>query len=271
MYSITKFRKDLNGVQFDYTFNKFSDFYKIADVLYLPLMGVYKIAVITTDIEDVQNFIKVEDKYSHLSVSIFMEESALSVIEETVVDAYIEETINSYEVFKRMITERNLLFDRYMIYKLYRSIEHDTVSLMTALDKLLEEYGAGELLTEEKISRLFVINNITYPSQVLVKFINMENNRWRLLDMCLSQIDNDVLVGSVCKEIRKLTSEKAEYFKTGDGADRIKKLNTRNLLTAYSVFISERKGINDAFILFKLYESGISQVDLLGGKNVSIQ
>lgn len=270
MYSIAKFRKDLNGIQFDYTFNKFSEFYKIADTLYLPLIGVYKIAVITDDVEAVKEFIQIEEKYKHLSVMIFMEESALNYIEEIIVDAYIEESKNSYDVFKRMISERHLLFDKYMIYKLYRSIEHDVVSLMNALDRLSEVYGIEELLTEEKVSKLFVLNDIVYPSQVLIKFINMESNRWRLLNVCLSQIDNDILVGSVCKEIKRLVNEKAEYFKTGDGNKRIKQLHTKNLLTAYSVFISERKGINDAFILFKLYESGISQVDLLGGKNVNI-
>lgn len=270
MYSVIKYTKktDLSG--YDYIFKNFKEFYNVADYLYMPLIGVYKIAIITHSTEDVESFLSQENRYSHLSVSIFMEEQAIAVLESHNPEAHFEETVNSYEVFKQLISERNFLFDRYMIYRLYRSIDHDTVSMMNALDKISNNRQKNELITEELLSKLFVLNDIVYPSQVLMRFLNMEGKRWDLLHVCLSQIDNDVIVGSIVKELKKFVISKAEYFKTGQTSDRIKKLNTQNLITAYRVFVAERGGINDAFILFKFYENGLSTIDIKGGRNVSI-
>lgn len=270
MYSITKYTKkaDLSG--YDYVFKKFDEMYRTIDYLYLPLVGVYKVAIITTDTKAVNDFISNEDKYKHINVHFLMEEQAIQVIENSNPEANFEDTVNSYSIFNDMITSRKLLFDKYMIYKLYRSIDHDTASMMNALDKIVDTYKVGELLTEEKLSKIFVLNDIVYPSQVLLKFINMDNNRWSLFRKCIMQIDNDVLVGSVVKELRKLVSAKAAYFRSGDAPDRIKQLNTQNLMMAYRVFISGRTSINDAYLLFKFYESGVSAVDIRGGQNVSI-
>lgn len=270
MYTVVKYTKktDLGG--YDYTFKGFDEFYRTADYLYVPLIGIYKIAVITHEIDDVESFISQESKYSHLSVTILMEEQALTILESHNPEAHFEETVNSYELFKQMINERSFLFDRYMIYRLYRSIDHDTVSMMNALDKIADNNKKGGLITEELLSKLFVLNDIVYPNQVLSRFLNMEWRRWELLHVCLSQIDNDVLVGSIVKELKKLVVAKAEYFKTGEATDRIKQLNTQNLITAYRVFVAERGGINDAFILFKFYENGLSTIDIKGGRNVSI-
>lgn len=270
MYSIAKYVKKTDLSEFDYVFKNFNEFYKTARFLFRPLIGVYKLAVITTVVKDVEEFISNEAQYSHLSVTIYMEEQAMTVVENNNPEAHFEETVNSYDVFKKMISERSLLFDKYMIYRLYRSIDHDQVSMMVALDKITNIYKQSELLTEEKLSKLFVINDIVYPSQVLLKFVNMERNRWKLFNMCSGQIDNDVLVGAIVKELRWLVTAKAEYFKTGEANDRIKTLNTQNLMVAYRVFITERKGINDAMMLFKFYESGLSALDIKGGCNVSI-
>lgn len=270
MYSIVEYKKGCDFSQFHYVLKSFDEFYNIARYLYLPLVGVYKLAVITISDEDVNNFIKIQEKYSHISVTIFMESQAMKVVEDSNPEANFELLANSYTVFKQLIMDRGLLFDRYMIYKLYRSIDHDMVTMIESLDKLVDKFGSDTLLTEDKISSLFVLNDVIYPSQVLLKFINMDNGRWRLLKLCSSQIDNDVLVGSIVKEIRKLMEAKAAYFKEGSTNDRIKNLNTQNLVIAYRVFISERCGINDAFLLFNLYENGLSAIDVKGGKNVII-
>lgn len=268
MYSIIKFTKKTDLSQYDYVFKDFKEFYSIADFLGLPLTGVYKIAVVTTITKDVDSFIANEKKYSHLSVHIFMEDQALAVVESINPEANFEERVNTYELFKEMIAERSLLFDRYMIYKLYRSIEHTAIEMMNALDMLQEKITPGSLITEEVLSKWFTLNDVIYPSQVLDKFLELDRNRWRMLNKCLTQMDNDVIVGSTVKELKNRVLSKAAYFKTGTAQERVRKMNTSNLLIAYRVFVTERKGINDAFMLYKFYECGTSAVDIKGGQEV---
>lgn len=270
MYTIVKYTKKVDLGQYDYVFKTFDEFYKVVKYLYVPLVGVYQVAVITVDTASVIDFIENEADYSHLSVNILMEEQAMQAVENVKPESHFEEGINYYEVFKQMITQRGLLFDRYMIYKLYRSIDHDTITMMSVLDKLLEVYGTNTVLTEDKISEYYPLNDVIYPGQVLDRFLELYKYRWGLLERCQKQISNDVLVGAIVKELKKRVEAKAEYFKSGQTNKRTKEMNTRNLLIAYRVFVSERSGINDAFMLFKFYESGVSALQIKGGKNVNI-
>lgn len=269
MYQIAKYKKNIQYAYYDYTFKNFDDFYKIASLLTLPLIGVYKICIINNEKEEIIKFIKRESDFFSLQIDIYSEQKVIDYVVQYNPSVRVVGTESDYDKFLKLISEREILFDKYCIYRLYQSIEHDVAYMVEALDTIIQEYGKKTLITLDMLSQLFVINDVVYPSQVLRKFLEQDKRRYKLLNMCISQIDNDIIVGSTVKEIKRLLSGKANYFKTSTITDdRIKTINTKNLLLAYKVFISEREGINDIFILYKLYDYGITTLDIQKGKKI---
>lgn len=266
MYNLHKFKKKLQYSQYDYVFKKFEDMYRIVNLLTLPLVGVYKICVVSNEIKDIMSFIDKEQDYMQLQVDIYTDQSVLDYVSRYNPSAQIVANESDYDIFLRLISERGILFDKYCIYKLYSSIEHDLSYMIESLDLIVQEHGKNEMITLDMLSQLFVINDLVYPSNVLRKFLAQDRNRFKILQKCLSQMDNDVVVGATVKEIKRLIGTKADYLKHGVSEDkRIKSIDTENLLLAYKVFVSERGGINDAFILYKLYEMGVTTIDIKEG------
>lgn len=255
---------------YDYVFKKFDDFYDLNTFIKFPLFGVYSIAVVTSQIPDIIEFIRNEEKYIHLDITLFVEEAQIERLAIKLPDINISGSSGEYDTWLQMISDRELLFDDYMTYKLYSSIEHNTAAMLDALDLLKAEYKNGEKITRERLDRLFVINDIIYPRQVLIKFINMEKTRWKLLDMCMKQMDGGLIVGATVNNIRKMIEGKANYFNSGDSKEYMRRINTANLLIAYKVFCTERNNVDDPFILYKFYENGLSVGEIKGGSNVSI-
>lgn len=256
---------------YDYVFKSFDEFYDISYYIKYPLFGVYSIAIITNKINDMIRFIDNEDSYFHFDITIMMEEAQIQKVAVVRPDVKLESVAGAYDTWKRMASERELLFDEYMTYKLYASIEHDTASMIEALDLVKNEYPNGELITKDRLSKLFVLDETIYPRQVLLKFLNMERSRWKLLRMCQEQMDNGVIVGATVNNIRKLIESKAIYFRTGITQEYIKRINTQNLIIAEKVFCTNRYGLDEPFILYKLYENGLSVGDIKGGSNVSLR
>lgn len=271
MYRVIKYTKKVDLSIFDYVFKTFEEFYNITCYIKYPLFGVYRIAVITNNVNDTIRFVDDEGKYFHLDITIMMEEAQIERVSVVRPDLKTEETAGVYDTWKNMIGERGLLFDKYMTYKLYQSVEHDTASMVETLDMVKREYPMpGDLITEDKLRKLFILNDTVYPRQVLMKFLNMERSRWKLLKMCMSQIDAGVITGATSNNIKKLLADKAVYLRTGDGSDYIKRIPTRNLLIANKVFCTKRYGLDDPYILYTLYENGKSVGDIRGGANVSL-
>lgn len=267
MYQILKFKKKLQYGDYHYVFKSFGDFYPIASRLTLPLVGVYKICIINNEVEEITAFIKRENDFFSLQVDIYSEQKVIDHILKYNPSAKVSGSESDYERFLRLISERGILFDKYCIYRLYSSIEHDVAYMIEALDLIVQEYGKKNLITLDMLSQLFIINDVIYPSQVLRKFLAQDKKRYKLLSMCMSQMDNDVIVGATVKEIKRMISVKANYFRTSTTDDeRTRTVNTKNLLLAYKVFISERGGINDAFILYKLYDAGVTTIDIQEGR-----
>lgn len=266
MYSVFKYKKKMQYSEYDYVFKDIKDFYPIAERLTLPLVGVYKVCVICFIQEDIENFIKRESEFFSLQVDLYTEQKVIDNLLKYHPSIRVSGSESMYDIFMRLISERGILFDKYCIYKLYSSIEHDSAHMIEALDLIVQEYGKKNLITQDMLSQLFVLNDTVYPSQVLRKFLAQDRRRYRSLNICISQMDNDIVVGATVKEIKRLIGLKAEYFKTSTTDDRIKTINTENLLLAYKVFISERSGINDAFILYKLYDTGLTTLDIMKGK-----
>lgn len=271
MYRLISYTKKIDLSSYDYVFKSFDEFYDISYYIKYPLFGVYRIAIITNKINEMIKFIDDEDKFFHFDITVMMEEAQIQKVSVVRPDVKSQEIAGAYDTWKRMIGERELLFDEHMTYKLYSSVEHDTASMIEALDLVKNEYPNGELITKERLSKLFVLNDTIYPRQVLLKFLSMDRSRWKLLRMCQEQMDNGTITGATVNNIRKMVESKAAYFKTGMTQEYIKRINTQNLIIADKVFCTNRYGLDDPFILYKLYENGVSVGDVKGGSNVSLR
>ena len=66
--------------EFKYIFNKFEDFYGIADLLEVPLVGNYYINIKSDSYKDIINFLNVSESYETLIIYIEVSPSLLDYI-----------------------------------------------------------------------------------------------------------------------------------------------------------------------------------------------
>lgn len=263
MYTIVVAKKKTKMEGHDYTFKDFSSFYELADVITFPLIGRYSVGIQSDVAKDIQDFIKVQSKYAALIITIYAQESIVDYLSLYDTSLPIKGIVSPYDTFKELVSNKSILFGRGVMQLMYSSIEHSFSEMDEALNKVLIEYGAQVLITEEMLSSLFILNETVYPRSVLISFINMAGNRHVKLNKCLEDVGNDVALGAIIKNLKAFVKDKTEYFKTGKGTPLIKSLNTNNLNQLYRILILERNGLNDVCLLLSLYERGLSSNDIV--------
>lgn len=238
----------------------------------LPLFGVYNVGIKCNSIDGYFSFQKVASRYKAVTIYIIMDEEIINYVVAMRPETNVGEEKSPYTLLLELIQERGLLFDKYQISRLYSAIGHEVSDMVEALDRIQSEYPKGTLIDKERLNKLFIIEDIVYPRSVLIAFLRMDKNRYRMLAACEKSMGSGIVVGATAKQIKNLIAEKAKYFMTGECRNVIKKINTQNLLLLYKIFITERGGINDPFTLYKLYESGVSALEVREGekKYVSI-
>lgn len=264
MYAIIEKKgRDNTDFNYDYIFKDFSQFYEIADTLTYSIFGRYKIKIITEDIEEVIRFIKYESRYQSLDIHIYMPEAAIDYIQQRDTKISIQGSIKDIDIFKGLISNKNILFEKGVMYTLYNSISHDLDSMEKALNTIVSEFGIGVPVSEKMLNTLFVLNKTVYPKTVLISFIQMERYRWIKFEKSISVVGNQVLLGAMIKNMKQFIKDKVIYYKTGRASSLTKSLNINNLMLLYRILVSERNGFNDAKLLLTLYERGISAYDIL--------
>lgn len=236
------------------------------DYITLPLFGVYKVGIKSNSIDGYFTFLRAADKFKQVNIYVIMDEEVISYIVAVRPDTNVGKDRSPYIVLQELIQGRGILFDKYQISRLYSAVGHEVSDMVEALDEIQSEYPKGTLITKERLDKLFLIEDIVYPRNVLVAFLKMDRNRYKLLSMCEKSMDANVIVGATVKQIKNLVAEKAKYFVTGECSHTVKVVNTQNLLLLYKIFITERGGINDPFTLYKLYEGGVSALDVREGE-----
>jgi len=256
-------KKTRDTIAYDYTFKDFKSFYEIAQILTYKLVGRFQIKIETDRVADVEEFIRKEKDFKTLDIYIHMPEASLDILLQRNTNVHVRDKVKMFEVFKELVSEQKILFDRGAIYTLYNSIPHETDAMEAALKQISREYPSGTKVTENMLSKLFILNKVVYPRSVLVSFIYMERYRWSKLQKSVEMLGNDVVVGAMVKNIKQFIKDKATYYRTGQASTFIKSLNTDNLLLMYRVLVSERKGLDDAALLLTLYERGMSTHDFV--------
>jgi len=263
MYKLIEYRKSKGTVKADYEFKDFKAFEQMVGSLLLPLTGKYTLNIITDDVGEVQKFIKNESLYKHLIINVYTTSSVLEYISMRDTTAVFAEKEKDFDIFKELIMEKKVYFEKKALFKLYNSIEHKYDEMEKALDLLLNEYGRFTQITESMLSRLFVVNDMVYPRQVLIEYLWLRRYREYKLAKCLAQVGNDVTVGAFIKNVKTFIKEKETYIKTGQGSNLVKSINTDRLCLMYRIFVLDKNGISDASILLKLYERGLTPYDFI--------
>ena len=167
MYAIVPEKKPKDIISYDYVFESLKAFYEIASAISLPLVGRYNICVITDDAKAVQEFVKNADKYNDLCIDIYMPEVSVDYLTSYNTRLPVKNKMKMFDIFKELIMKYNLLIDKKAVSVLYSAIEHTYEEMDTALKHIKDEYGSYNRITESMITRLFVVNKITYPRNVL--------------------------------------------------------------------------------------------------------
>lgn len=263
MYKLVKAKKKQDKSGFDYIFKDFDTFYDVANSLIVPLIGRYSICVECDNANQIAEFIQHEEEYAALMVSIFASEATIEYLSMYDTNISVEDNISYFDMFKELLSSKSILIDKKALNVLYTSIDHSYDEMSKVVEILYEKFGSNNFIDERMLSKLFVLNKVVFPRQVLIAYLRQD--RWRevKLKTCLSDMGNDIVLGALVKNIEALFNAKVTYFKTGKANNLVKSLSTSNINLMYRVLVVERKGLNDVHLLLDLYERGLSNYDIV--------
>lgn len=263
MYAIVPCKKSTRAVPADYELKDFETFYKLAENITVPLVGIFRINIFSDKVEDIKQFVAVADRYSYMDIKLYVAETVADYITMYNTNLTIANTRSPFDEFKDMISEEGLLIEKYTLSTLYASIDHQTESMLQVVKTLKEEFGTNVLITEKMLTKVVILNKVIYPRTVLIDYLRLDRYRRNKLDKCISAIGKDIVLGAFIKNIKKLFEEKVEYFKTGKGSYIIKDIDTYSLNLMYRIFVLERGKCKDIYLLLELYERGLGLYDLV--------
>jgi len=264
MYRLVEAKKGSKSEQkHDYTFKDFDSFYRIANILIVPFEGRYSIAINSSDVEQILNFIKIEEEYSHLMVFIYVPKEVLTFMTMRHSNLKVSGQVKPIEEFKTVVNKHSILFKKGVDYILFNSIEHTIESYEEALTTIKQEYGSHVEITEQMLSKIFNLNKLVYPRSVLIDYLWLRRYRVFKLNKCIESMGNDICLFACINNVEDFMKQKIRYYTTGLGSDFIKTIDIHRLELMYRVLVVERNGIKDMKLLMELYERGLSADDFI--------
>lgn len=270
MYYLYKKSKSTELPSFHYIFKKFEDFYEVAKLLEVPLIGAYYINIKTDSYKDTMEFIKMSDNYSTLVIYIEVSESLLNYISLQNPNVKLLESASNYEVFKGLITKYGILFKKNCVRLMYFAIPHSYAEMDEALELLQRTFPNVSPITENEISELFIVDNIIYPRNVCIMFLRLDRGRYTNLDKCIDYFGNDLVLYSIRKTARKFLEEKIQYLKTGKGSKLIATISYMNIVRLLNAIDYNRRRFIDIKTILQLYEQGETVNDTLQKRTISL-
>lgn len=270
MYYLYKKSKSTELPEFQYIFKKFEDFYEIAKLLEVPLIGAYYIKIKTDSYKDIMNFIDCAETYSTLVIYIEVSESLLNYITLQKPTVQLLESKSNYEVFKELVSKYGILFKKNCLRTMYFAIGHSYAEMDEALELLQRTFPDVSPITENEISRLFVVDNTIYPRSVCIMFIRLDRGRYSNLNKCIEYFGNDMVLYSMRKTARKFLEEKINYLKTGRGSKLIALLPYLNIVRLCNALDYSRGRFMDIRTILTLYEEGVYVNDTLQERTFSL-
>ena len=263
MYYLFKKAKNNTVPECDYVFKKFSDFYEIAKLLKIPIIGNYNILIRSDSYNDIMEFVEISGSYNHLVIYVEVNESLLEYITLHKPTISLLGSKSNYEVFKELVSKYGILFDKGCIKTLYFAIGHSYEEMDEALELVHRTYADKKLVTRDDLTKLFVIDELTYPRSVLIAYLRLDYGRQFKLKRCVNHFGNDLVFYSMRKTCRNFLREKIEYLKTGKGNGLIKTIPAENIVRMLNVLEYSNSGFKDVQTLLYLYERGETINDTL--------
>lgn len=270
MYYLYKKSKSTELPEFQYIFKKFDDFYEVAKLLEVPLIGAYYINIKTDSYKDIMSFINTSESYSTLVVYIEVSESLLNYITLQKPTVKLLESKSNYEVFKELISKYGILFNKNCIRTMYFAIGHSYADMDEALELLQRTFPDVSPITENEISKLFIVDNVTYPRNVCIMFLRLDRGRYSNLRKCIDYFGNDLVLYSMRNTAKKFLQEKLIYLKTGKGSKLISMISYLNIVKLCNALDYNRCRFMDITTILTLYEQGVTINDTLQKRTVSI-
>lgn len=270
MYYLYKKSKSTELPEFQYIFKKFDDFYEVAKLLEVPLIGAYYINIKTDSYKDIMSFINTSESYSTLVVYIEVSESLLNYITLQKPTVKLLESKSNYEVFKELISKYGILFNKNCIRTMYFAIGHSYADMDEALELLQRTFPDVSPITENEISKLFIVDNVTYPRNVCIMFLRLDRGRYSNLRKCIDHFGNDLVLYSMRKTAKKFLQEKLIYLKTGKGSKLISMISYLNIVKLCNALDYNRRRFMDITTILTLYEQGVTINDTLQKRTISI-
>jgi hypothetical protein len=257
-------KEDKQNIDYDYIFKDLIEFKEKTKSIYKPILGIYNIGLYLKDIRDIKELLNNKNKYNHLNIDLLLEENIFKQITLAIPDLKTSENKNFMEYLIDGISKRNMIINKKVVYLMYNSIGKSFMEIDEILDKLYSIYGSFMEITDKDVSKYIIINDIVYPRNVLIAYINLDKYRKIKLEKCLSSISKDIVLASMVKQVKKLHEQKIKYLNTGLGNKFIKTLNTKNLNLMYYLLVTTKPYyLNDIIILLEIYERGLSLNDIL--------
>lgn len=270
MYYLYKKSKSNELPEFHYMFKKFSDFYEVAKLLEVPIIGSYRINIKTDSYEDLMGFLNLEKSYSSLVVYIEVGEALLNYVMLRKPEVTLLESKSNFELFKELITKYGILFKKGCIDTMYFAIGHSYGEMDEALELLQRTFPNVSPITENEISKLFVVDHVVYPRSVCIAFLRLDRGRYTSLKRCIDYFGNDLVLYSMRKTVKKFLEEKIVYLKTGKGNKLITMLSYQNIVKLCRALDYERGKFMDIKTILTLYEEGVTVNDIVSKRTISI-
>lgn len=270
MYYLYKKTKSTELPKFDYSFTKFEEFYEIAHLIEVPLIGSYCIRIKSDSYQDIMQFIEVEGRYSVLVIYIEVGESLLNYISLHKPTVSLLESKSNYEVYKGLVSKYGILFAKNAMRTMYFAIGHSYAEMDEALELVQRTFACVSPITEKEISKLFVIDDVIYPRNVLIMFLRLDRGRYGQLDKCINYFGNDLVLYSMRKSARAFLKDKIKYLKTGQGNGLIKILSYKNIIRMCIALDYRRDKFMDIRTILNQYEKGEYVNDTLQKRTLSL-
>lgn len=270
MYYLYKKSKSVMLPEFKYSFNKFEDFYAIAELLEVPLVGNYYINIKSDSYKEIINFINISQAYETLIIYIEVSASLLDYVCLQKPNVCLIESKTNFEIFKELVSKYGILFKQYAMKTMYFAIDHDYASMDEALQLVVHTFPDVREIGESEISQLFVIDKLVYPRNVLIAYVRLTPGRKSQLEKCINHFGNDMVLWSMRKAIRNLLNDKIKYLKTGRGSGLMKYLPSENLIRMANALDYNRGSFMDIRTILALYEEGETINDYLQKRTVSL-
>lgn len=270
MYYLYKKSKSTELPDFSYSFGSFDEFYEVAKLLEVPVVGSYYIRVKTDSYTDIINFIEVSDSYSTLVVYVEISETLLNYILLQKPNANMLESKSNYAVFEELIMNYGILFDKGCVDILYFAIGHSYSEMNEALDLILQTYPDRRVIGKKELESLFVIDTLVYPRSVLIQYLRMDRGRERSLKKSLDYFGNDIVFYAMRKNAAKFLEDKINYLTSGIGNGLIKSLPAYNIVKMVNCLQYSNPRFRDIKTILTLYEKGVTINDTLQERTLSV-